>query len=54
MTAIYANRLRSMILILTHLLLDKMAAILTDDIFKYIFLNGSNFTEMCPQESNWQ
>ena len=45
---------------LTHLLLDKMDAMLADDIFKYIFLNeneknsDSNFTETCPQESDWQ
>ena len=36
---------------LTHLPLDKMAAILADDIFKCIFLNenDSNFTEICPR-----
>ena len=27
---------------LTHLPLEKMAAILADDIFKYIFLNGND------------
>ena len=34
-----------------------MAAILADAILNCIFLNEndkiSNFTEMCPQESNW-
>ena len=36
--------------------MDKMAAILVDDIFKLIFLNEnpeSNITEICSQESNW-
>ena len=46
--------------LLTHLSLDKMAAILADDILKCIFFNESdknsdlNFTEICSQESNWQ
>ena len=37
----------------THLPLDKMAAILADNIYKCVFLN-ENFTEICSQESNWQ
>ena len=37
------------------ILLDKMAAILADDIAKCIFLNfDSNFTKKNSQESNWQ
>ena len=40
----------------THLSLDKMAAALADDIFKYIFLNenGRILIEICSQNSNWQ
>ena len=39
--------------------LNKMATILADDNFKYIFFNENensdlNFTEICPHESNWQ
>ena len=43
---------------LTHLPLNKMAAILAGNNFKCIFLNGndktpdSNFTEICSRESN--
>ena len=46
---------------LTHLPLDKMEAILADDIFKCIFLYMKTIefqfkflTETCSQESNWQ
>ena len=42
--------------------LDNIAAIMADDIFKYIFLNENdkipmmklNFNETCSKESNWQ
>ena len=45
---------------LSHLPLNKIAAILADDIFKWIFYGENvwvsikNFTEVCSQESNWQ
>ena len=50
----------SSLLLLTHLPLDKMAAILADDIFKCIFLNENDIIpiqislKVCSQESNWQ
>ena len=37
---------------LTHLPLDKMAAILADDIFKCVFLNENDIIPI--QMSNWQ
>ena len=40
---------------LTHLALDKMAAIPADDIFKYILNENYRVTiQICAQESNWQ
>ena len=48
-----------MIVLLTHLPPDKMAAILADNIFKCILFNENdritiqiNFTEICSQGSN--
>ena len=46
--------------LLTHLPLDKMAAILADDIFKYIFLNENDgipiqiSLKFVPRSPNWQ
>ena len=43
---------------LTNPLLDKMAAILADDTFKYIFINENDrisyFTEIRSRGSNWR
>ena len=46
----------NMLKYLAHLPLDKMAAILADNTFNYIYLNENDRipTQISLQESNWQ
>ena len=52
--AIHCLVTKSILVSLTYLSVDKMATNLAEDIYKCMFLNENDFTEICFLESSWQ